>query len=329
MGDHAPTDLPVPVESISRNRPFAVRYPQVALSGARLARSADVIYATATYAAAAAASLAASRPLLVKLVSDPAYERARRYGLSRGSLEDFQATTDPRVRLLKGLRTQSLRRARQIVVPSRYLAEIAARWGLGAGRIEVLLNPAPAIGVIAPHDLEPGTFVFVGRLTAQKALPVALDALANTPGARLLLVGDGPERSALEERARHLDVLERVRFVGSVSREETLRYVAGGLASILPSAWENLPHSAVEALAVGVPVLATAVGGVPEVVHHEENGLLVPPNDVQALSLAMSRLLDDDALRARLAGRAAASVDAIGRDAIYGRLEAILMRVAA
>jgi glycosyltransferase involved in cell wall biosynthesis len=65
------------------------------------------------------------------------------------------------------------------------------------------------------------------------------------------------------------------------------------------------------------------------VVHDEENGLLVPPNDVQALSVAMGRLLDDDALRARLAGRAAASVEAIGRDAIYGRLEAILMGAAA
>ncbi|MDX6414917.1 MAG: hypothetical protein QOH23_2327, partial [Gaiellaceae bacterium] len=302
MGDHAPTDLSVPVLSVSRSRPFVVRYPQIAFSGARLARSADVIYATATYAAAAAAAIAASRPLLVKLVSDPAYERARRYGVFRGSLEDFQTTTDLRAQVLKGLRSQSLRRARQIVVPSRYLAEIAAGWGLGAGQIEVLLNPTPAVGEIDPHDLEAGTFVFVGRLTAQKGLPVALDALASTPGARLLLVGDGPERSALEERARRLDVLERVRFVGSVSRDETLRYVAGGLASILPSAWENLPHSAVEALAVGVPVVATAVGGVPEVVHDEENGLLVPPNDVQALSVAMGRLLDDDALRARLAG---------------------------
>ncbi|MBA3842314.1 MAG: glycosyltransferase family 4 protein [Actinobacteria bacterium] len=329
MGDHPPSDLPVPVESISRSRPFPVRYSQIALSGARLARSADVIYATATYAAAAAASIAAARPLLVKLVSDPAYERARRYGLFRGSLEDFQATTESRVRLLKALRSQSLRRARQIVVPSRYLAEIAAGWGLGATQIEVLLNPAPVVVDIDPHELEAGTFVFVGRLTAQKALPVALDALARTPGTRLLLVGDGPERSALEEQAQRLGVLGRVRFVGSVSRDETLRYVAGGLASILPSAWENLPHSAVEALAVGAPVVATAVGGVPEVVLDEENGLLVPPNDAQALSVAMGRLLHDGALRARLASRAAASVEAISRDAIYGRLEAILARVAA
>ena len=79
MADDEPSDLPVPVHSIARGRPFVVRYPQVALAGFRLARTADVVYATSTYAAAAAASTGARRPLVAKLVSDPAYERAWRY----------------------------------------------------------------------------------------------------------------------------------------------------------------------------------------------------------------------------------------------------------
>ncbi len=328
MGNHAPTDLPVPVESISRGRPFVVRYPTVAWRGARLARRADVLYATATYAAAAASSIGARRPLLVKLVSDPAYERARRYGLFAGSLEEFQLSADPRVRLFRALRTASLRRARRIVVPSRYLAEIASRWDLDAKRIEVLLNPAPPPASVTPLPVEAGTFVVVGRLTAQKALPVAFAALALAPGARLLLVGDGPERSALEDEARRLGVSARVRFVGSVSRGETMRYVAAGRAAILASAWENLPHSVVEALAIGVPVVATAVGGVPEVVRDGDNGLLVPPNDAEALAAAMRRMLADDGLHARLAAGAAPSVASISREAIYGRLEAVLAEVA-
>jgi glycosyltransferase involved in cell wall biosynthesis len=257
-------------------------------------------------------------------VSDPAYERAWRYGLFAGSLEEFQEARGAKVGLLKRLRSASLRRARRIVVPSRYLADIAAAWELDPARIEVLVNPAPPPVDVVPADLEPGTFVFVGRLTEQKALPVLLDAIDAVEGARLVLVGDGPEREQLERRAS-----DRVRFVGSLGRDAVLSHLAGARAAVLSSAWENLPHAAVEALAVGTPVVSTAVGGVPEVVRDGENGLLVPPNDPQALAGALRRILDDDTLRETLAASAQPSVAAIGREAIYGRLEAILVAAAA
>lgn len=323
MGDSEPTERPVPVESIARGRPFVVRYPLVALTGFRLARRADVVYATATYAAAAVA--AARRPLVAKLVSDPAYERARRYGLFTGPLEDFEGADDARVKMLKRLRTASLRRARRIVVPSRYLAEIAVGWGLDQGRIEVLVNPAPPPQQVEPEPLGESTFVFVGRLTEQKALPVLLEALRNVHDARLVLVGDGPERAQLERRTAELGLESRVRFAGTRSREDVLRYLAGARAAVLSSAWENLPHAAVEALAVGVPVISTAVGGVPEVVHDGVNGLLVPPNDPGAFATAMQRLLEDDDLHSRLAAGARPSVEKIGREPTYARLEQILV----
>ena len=324
MADGEPTEHPVPVRSVARGRPFVVRYPQVALTGLRLARRADVIYATATYAAAAAAATGSRRPLVAKLVSDPAYERAWRYGVFRGSLESFQRTGDPRSALLRRLRTWSLRGARRIVVPSRYLAEIAGSWGLDPGRIEVLVNPAPPPADVEPAPLEPGTFVFVGRLTHQKALPVLLEAIAAVDGAKLELVGAGADRPALEAvvAARRLE--DRVRFAGALPRHEVLAHLAGARAAVLSSAWENLPHAAVEALAVGTPVVSTAVGGVPEVVRDGQNGLLVPPNDPAALAAALRSILDDDALRSRLAAAAKPSVAAIGRDVIYARLEQIL-----
>src|SRR5207248_2263580 len=299
-----------------------------ALAGARLARRADAVYATATYAAAASASVAARRPLVAKLVSDPAYERARRYGLFAGSLEAFQAASGGSVSTLKRLRTASLRRARRIVVPSAYLGDIAARWGLDESRIEVLVNPAPPPQDVEPAPLPAGTFVFVGRLTAQKALPVLLEAVARVEGARLELVGDGPERARLEELAGELGLDGRVQFAGALARDEVLAHLAGARAAVLSSAWENLPHAAVEALSVGTPVVSTAVGGVPEVVHDGENGLLVPPGDVAALASALGAIARDDALRARLAAGAQPSVAAIGRDAIYGRLEEILVEAA-
>jgi glycosyltransferase involved in cell wall biosynthesis len=324
MADGEPSDRPVSVTAISRSRPFVVRYPQVAAAGLRLARRADVIYATATYAAAAAAAVGARRPLVAKLVSDPAYERARRYRLFAGTLEEFQSAREPRVRAIKALRTASLRRAHTIVVPSNYLAEIARSWSLVASRVHVLVNPAPSPEGVVAHPLPPGTFVFIGRLTEQKALTVALGALARVPEARLVIIGDGPERVRLERFAEAEGVVGRVEFLGSLPRDETLRYAAGARAALLSSSWENLPHSAVEALAMGTPVVATAVGGVSEVVHDGENGLLVPPGSPEALAGAMERVLRDDKLRDRLAAAARPSIAAMGRDAIYGRLETLL-----
>jgi glycosyltransferase involved in cell wall biosynthesis len=326
MGDSEPTERPVPVESVARSRPFVVRYPAVAAAGFRLARQADVVYATATYGASAVA--AAGRPLVAKLVSDPAYERARRYGLFRGGLEHFERASDPRVVLLRKLRTASLRRARRIVVPSRYLAEIAAGWGLDPSRIEVLVNPAPAPRSIEPAALDGGTLVFVGRLTSQKDLPVALRALAAVEEARLVIVGDGPERASLEQLSRELELDGRVEFRGARTRDEVLATLAGAHAALLSSAWENLPHAAVEALSVGTPVVSTSVGGVPEVVRDGENGLLVPPGDVDALAGAIRRIVGDAELRARLAAAARPSVAAIGRDQVYERLEQILLEAA-
>ncbi len=319
MGEGDPTERPCVVQVVSRRLPFPLRYGAVAVRGASAARRADVVYASATYAAAAVTARVARRPLVVKLVSDPAYERAQRYGLVGGSLEEFQAASSRPAQILKSLRTRSLSAARTIVVPSTYLAEIAAGWGLRRERIHVLTNPAPPPRNVDPERLQPGTFVFVGRLTRQKALHTALAAIELVPEARLVLVGDGPERASLERAAG-----SRVEFRGARSRDEALRTVAGADAALLSSDWENLPHAAVEALSVGVPVVSTAVGGVPEVVRDGVNGLLVPPGRPDALADAMRRVLTEPGLREHLAAAARPSVEAISSDAIYGRLEALL-----
>src|SRR4029450_123250 len=91
-------------------------------------------------------------------------------------------------------------------------------------------------------------------------------------------------REELERHAAASGVNGRVTFLGARSREEGVRTLAGAHAALLPSAWETLPHAAVEALAVGTPVVATAVGGVPEVVHDGENGLLVAAGRPDALA---------------------------------------------
>src|SRR5439155_16516042 len=96
---------------------------------------------------------------------------------------------------------------------------------------------------------------FAGRLTAQKSLRVALEAVAGVDGVEFLIAGEGDARAALEQDVVELGLAERVHFLGSLPRARVVELFAAADASILSSTWENFPHTMVEALAVGTPVL--------------------------------------------------------------------------
>jgi glycosyltransferase involved in cell wall biosynthesis len=281
---------------------------------------------------AAAGARLARRPLVVKLVSDEVFERATRSGGYAGTLDEFQRLGGGlRTRALRASRTAALRRARHVFCPSAYLRDVALTWGLDPERVSVLPNPAPDLPAMPDRDelrrelgVSGAVLAFAGRLGPQKAVGVALDALAGLDDVTFVVAGDGPERAALERRAAELGLDSRVRFLGSVPRERVLRLFRAADASVLPSVWENFPHTVVEALAVGCPVIATAVGGVPEVVRDGENGLLVPPRDPAALRAAIARFVHDDELCERLSAAAPASVSGSTEASVFGEIEAEL-----
>jgi glycosyltransferase involved in cell wall biosynthesis len=330
-----PAARPYHVAWISRRLPPGIRHAGVALAVARRARACDVVYATSMIRRAAMGAGLAGTPLVVKLVSDEVFERQQREGRFTGGLDEFQRVGGLRVGFLRRTRDRALRRAHHVFCPSAYLRQIALGWGLDPARVSVLPNPAPEVPELPSRDelrgelgLDGSTLAFAGRLGPQKALGVALEALAGVPAAALVIAGDGPDRAALELRARELRVDGRTRFLGSVSREAVLRLFRAADATLLSSSWENLPHTVLEALVVGSPVIATAVGGVPEVVRDGENGLLVPPNDPDALAAAIARVLGDDDLRHRLAEAAPGSVAGYTEEAVFSQIEAELLRAA-
>jgi glycosyltransferase involved in cell wall biosynthesis len=331
--DAEPAARPYPVAWAERRSSF--RHLRAAWLVRQAARRADVVYATSMVRRAAIGAGLARRPLVVKLVSDEAFERATRSGRYEGTLDEFQRTGGMRTRFLRFTRTAALRRAEHVFCPSAYLRDVALRWGLDPERVSVLANPAPPIPALPPRDelrreleLDGDVLAFAGRLGPQKAVGVLLAALSDLPDVALVVAGDGPERSALERRAGELALEGRVRFLGSVPRGTVLRLFRAADVSVLPSAWENFPHTVVEALAVGCPVIATAVGGVPEVVRDGVNGLLVPPNDPGALRAALARFLGDEDLRARLSAAAPLSVDGYSEAAVFAAIEAELARAA-
>jgi glycosyltransferase involved in cell wall biosynthesis len=325
-----------PVTAVPRSLPPGIRHLRGAALIRERARRADAVYTTGMFGRSFAGATSAARPYVLKLTADPAFERARRRGIVAGDVDAFQdSRRGLRVAALRLARDVELRRAAHVFCPSDYLRTLTIAWGVPAARVSVLPNPAPRLPELAPREelrdsfgMNGMTFAFAGRLTAQKSLGLALEAVAAVDGVSLLIAGDG-EREPVERRARELALGDRVRFLGAQPRDRVLELFRAADASILSSSWENFPHSVVEALAAGTPVISTSVGGVAEVVHDGENGLLVPAGDGAALADAMRRYVSDDALRERLRAAAADSVRAYDRDAVFSRIEQALTRAVA
>ena len=334
--DAAPASQAYQVHWVSRAQPRGVRHARVIAVIRKRAATADVVYATSMLGRASLAASLTRRPLVVKLVADEAYERARRLGLFDGDLDEFQRFKGgARILVLRQARDRALQRVDALVCPSAYLASRAVSWGIDEGRVTVIPNAAPPLPDVPEREaararfgVEVPTLAFAGRITRQKALEVSLEALGQVEGVSLLIAGDGPDLDEVRREVRGRGLDERVRFLGALDRDGVLALFRAADASLLSSTWENFPHTVVEALAVGTPVVATAVGGVPELVHDGVNGLLVPAGDADALADAIRRIVTEPGLREQLAANAASSVAHLGRDRVYARLEAILHSVA-
>jgi hypothetical protein len=126
-------------------------------------------------------------------------------------------------------------------------------------------------------DLPRPRVLFVGRLHKAKGVDVALAAFGrlHAAGAHLVLVGDGPERPALEAEAARLGLADRVRFVGFLPHHRVPAALSNADVLVVPSVYEELGRVVLEAMQVGLPVVATATGGIPEVIHDGLNGFLV------------------------------------------------------
>ncbi|HEY2704605.1 MAG TPA: glycosyltransferase [Candidatus Dormibacteraeota bacterium] len=185
------------------------------------------------------------------------------------------------------------------VCPSEFMARTMRAAGVFPDRLRTLRHFANTDGVAVRQG--PGeAVVFAGRLSAEKGVDVLVEAVAARPGALLEVLGDGPDRAALEALAA-ARAPGRIRFHGSVPKARVEEMVRAARAVAVPSRWyENQPMIVLEAFACGVPVVATTLGGLPELVEPGLDGLLVPAADVPALTGALGALLDDPARAVRM-----------------------------
>jgi glycosyltransferase involved in cell wall biosynthesis len=227
---------------------------------------------------------------------------------------------DLKMRLYHATTRWSLRRARQVVTVCRPFAEQLARQGVPRDRIQIQHNAVKPFSPVEAETLAAirsglalpeGTrlLVCLGRLSKEKghtdlleALALLLRLLPNGPKAHLAIVGEGMERSRIEAACRRLGLEVQVTLAGL--QRDVRPYYALADVVVLPSHSEGSPNVLLEAMSAGCAVVATNVGGIPEIVADNESALLVPPRDPHAMAQALGRMLADAALRERLATRA-------------------------
>lgn len=179
------------------------------------------------------------------------------------------------------------------------------------------VTPDPTLHHYGAHLL-----LYVGRLQPWKGVDTAIAALPHIPGATLLIVGDGEERSRLEQLTHTAGLSQRVQFLGALPRTELPRiYSSVDLLLATSFASETFGISLVEAQACGLPVVATRFGGFPEVVDEGRTGLLVPPRDPQALADAVRSLLENPTQRAAMAAAAPRWAAQFSWPAVVDRVE--------
>jgi glycosyltransferase involved in cell wall biosynthesis len=194
----------------------------------------------------------------------------------------------------------SLNRVDVIVVPSGFLEQVFAKRGFATCIVPNIVNlkrfsagdaaRANQLHILVARNLEP----LYDNASALQAFAIVRQ---QHPGARMTIAGTGPDRSALEALTQELGLADRVTFAGRVENSEMPALYQTAHIALNPSLADNMPISILEALASGVPVVSTDVGGVPFLVEDGKTALLVPPRDPERMAEAVLRVLSDGSLR--------------------------------
>jgi glycosyltransferase involved in cell wall biosynthesis len=206
--------------------------------------------------------------------------------------------------------------AGQVIVQSKRFVDAIPR--AARARTMVIPNPVVPAGRTIPVGRHPVRLVALGRLTSQKGFDVLIQSVATVVARHqdlsLVIFGEGPARATLLAQVEALGLGARVRLPGLVSGP-TAAFAPGDIF-VMPSRYEGFPNALCEAMAHGVPVIASDTGAVAEIVRNDVDGILVPPEDSTALAAAIERLLTDGELRLRLATRAPEVVSRFSRERV-------------
>lgn len=212
-----------------------------------------------------------------------------------------------------------LRSSDRVLVVSEFLKRETVKLGIGEEKIRVVyMGSAPRDTKKEEFGLDGRIVTFIGGLVKQKGVDILLEAFKEVPDAKLVIVGDGKERSNLERLASDI---EDVHFLGY--REDLISVLEKSRVLVLPSRQEGFGLILLEAMSAGVPVVATRVGGIVEIVEDRYNGILVEPENPEQLAEGINRVLEDRELRKNLIENGRKTVERFSRESVSNVVDEI------
>ncbi|MFH0820025.1 MAG: glycosyltransferase family 4 protein [bacterium] len=336
-GEKTAEQFSFPVLRVSRRQPLFWRYFNYFWQLLKASRDASLIYAqgpvSSGWPALWVKKLLGKR-LVVKVVGDYAWEQWQNEVKSLKfkvksrdekfeNLEDFQKIkVSSKIGWLKKIERKVCQKAEAVIVPSYYLKKIVASWGVDEKKIKVVYNaieiPVPLVSKNQAKEqvkLNGDLIVSAGRLVKWKGFEALIEImprlLAVNPNFKLIIIGDGPEKENLKSQISRLSsalpqanggqvnlkLQEKVILTGKLSQPEVICYLKAADTFVLNSGYEGLSHLLLEAMAVGAPIIATNIGGNPELIKHNDNGFLVEYNNKEELLDAIIQLWRDKNLQ--------------------------------
>lgn len=302
LSDNSYDDFHLPYKVIRINRKIKkpLRNIIVIKEIVKAAKNSDLIFSNTLAFESAVAAKLSNKKFIQKIVGDIAWERAHTSGRFKGNIEEYQIShLNIKSQLTNWYRNFAVKASDLIITPSYYLKNIVSMWNYPHDNISVIYN---AVEFEEADDSKPKDkyrILSVARLIPHKGIEAILQCLAKVDfDYEYIVIGDGPLKNTLEQSALALGI--NASFIGNISKRDVATWLASSNLFILNSSYEGLPHIVLEAMENSCPVIASNVGGTPEVVQDCMNGLLFEYNNIDELLEKITLIRQNKLLRERL-----------------------------
>ena len=283
----------------------------------REGKKVDIIYALDPISVgipSAIASYLLNKRFFVRIAGDYAWEQySGLYGTKESPLYFAKRYKEYpfKIRIFKEIQTEVAKHAEKIIAPSNYIKKVISEWGILNKKI-VIINNTPEPSIVEKNkktlrgllNFNGKLLISAGRLIPLKCFDELIDitpVLKKTyPNLKFLIIGDGPEKRSLEKRIEKLNLEDTVILTGALQQDVLFGYIRASDAFVINSLHETFSHHIIESMSLGVPVIATDVGGNPEIIEHNKSGVLVKHGDKKELVNAIKKMFNDTSFRVKI-----------------------------
>ena len=293
---------------IKRSNNLPIRWIKTIYQIVKNGRRSDLIFVNGLGVESAIANLILQKQLIRKIVGDPVWERAYNKKRITESFDDFQINKHSfLIEVQKLLRNWSINSAEIVITPSDHLKSFVS--GIGYSKKILKINNGVNITDInrANESKADINLIIISRLVVQKNINIVIEAmkLLDNKNLKLSIIGEGGEFSKLENTIHDLNLQNQVQLVGKIDNNKISQFLLTADIFIQASDYEGLPHSVLEAINYGVPILSTETGGCKDLLNDGERGFIIPmPPDKKVIAENISFIIENKAEATKRANEA-------------------------